>query len=124
MQSVLGALLTMRYTAYFAKAFTQVPEQKMEALGNDAAGAIMNSFGGAADVAKSLPEADAAKLMDAAEKAFAQGSHLAIAVAVAVAAAGLVLVFVAYPKREREQEIEAKYAAADQAAEKPAGQAA
>jgi EmrB/QacA subfamily drug resistance transporter len=124
MQSVLGALLTMRYTASFAKAFTQVPQQKMEALGNDAATAIMNSFGGAANVAKTLPEADAARLMDAAENAFAQGSHLAIAVAVAAAAAGLVLVFVAFPKRAREQEMEAQYAAEDEAAGKPAGHAA
>ena len=124
MQSILGALLTMRYAAYFAEAFTKVPQQKMEALGNEAAAEIQNSFGGAADVAKALPQADAAKLMDAAEKAFTQGSHLAIAVAVTVAVAGLVLVLVAFPGREQEQKIEAEYAAEDKAAEQAAGQAA
>ena len=124
MQSILGALLTMRYAAYFAEAFTKVPQQKMEALGNEAAAEIQNSFGGAADVAKALPQADAAKLMDAAEKAFTQGSHLAIAVVVAVAVAGLLLVLVAYPGREREQKIEETYAAEDKAAAQAAGQAA
>jgi MFS transporter, DHA2 family, multidrug resistance protein len=40
MQSVLGALLTMRYSASFAKACTQVPQQKMEAQGSHLAIAV------------------------------------------------------------------------------------
>lgn len=113
MQSVLGALLTLRYSHYFAEAFTDVPEDKMQALGDEAAATIADSFGGAADVAAGLPQADAATLMDAARQAFTEGSHLAIAVAVAVALGGLVLVLVAFPRKERELRTEAAYAAAD-----------
>ncbi len=46
---------------------------------------IQDSFGGAADVAKTLPDAAAQKLMHAAEQAFTQGSHLAVAVALVIA---------------------------------------
>jgi MFS transporter, DHA2 family, multidrug resistance protein len=113
MQSVLGALLTLRYSAFFAEAFTKVPAQKMQALGEEAATAIANSFGGAADVAKNLPQADAAKLMDAAERAFTEGSHLAVAVAIAAALGGLALVLAAFPGKAREQQAEAGYAAED-----------
>jgi EmrB/QacA subfamily drug resistance transporter len=113
MQSVLGALLTLRYSHYFAEAFTTVPEKKMQALGEEAAATIADSFGGAADVARNLPQADAAKLMDAAREAFTQGSHVAIAVAVAVSLGGLVLVLAAFPGKQRELQIEASYAAAD-----------
>lgn len=113
MQSVLGALLTLRYSRFFAEAFTEVPKDKMQALGDEAAAAIADSFGGAADVATTLPQADAAKLMDAARQAFTEGSHVAVATAVAVALGGLVLVLVAFPRRERELQLEASYAAAD-----------
>ena len=113
MQSVLGALLTLRYSSFFAEAFTEVPKEKMQALGDEAANAIASSFGGAADVAKNLPQADAQKLMDAAREAFTQGSHLAIATAVAVALGGLVVVLLAFPRKDREQQTEAAYAAAD-----------
>jgi hypothetical protein len=40
MQSVLGALRTTRYSASFAKAFTRVPQQKMEAQGSHLAIAV------------------------------------------------------------------------------------
>ncbi len=120
MQSVLGALLTLRYSQYFAEAFTSVPQDKMQALGEQAAAEIAGSFGGAADVAKSLPQADATKLMDAAAEAFTQGSHLAIATAVAVAAGGLVVVLLAFPRKDKEQQLEAAYAAADPDAPAPA----
>jgi len=113
MQSVLGALLTLRYSHYFAEAFTEVPAARMQALGDEAAASIADSFGGAAEVARNLPQADAAKLMDAAREAFTQGSHVAIATAVAVAVAGLVLVLVAFPRKDREVQTEAAYAAED-----------
>ena len=116
MQSVLGALLTLRYSHYFAEAFTSVPKDKMQALGEQAAAEISGSFGGAADVARSMPQADAAKLMDAAAEAFTQGSHVAIATAVAVAVGGLVVVLAFFPRKDREQRLEAGYAAAGQGA--------
>ncbi len=40
MQSLLGALHTTRYSASFAKAFTRVPQQKMEAQGSHLAIAV------------------------------------------------------------------------------------
>ena len=120
MQSVLGALLTLRYSRYFAEAFTNVPKAKMQALGEQAAAEIAGSFGGAADVARNLPQADAAKLMDAAAEAFTQGSHVAIATAAAVALGGLVVVLVFFPRKDREQQLEAGYAAADPGAGTPA----
>ena len=80
---------------------------------------IQDSFGGAADVAKTLPDADAQKLMHAAEQAFTQGSHLAVAVALVIAVSGLVLVLVAFPRKEKENELEAGYAAEDPAGPAP-----
>jgi EmrB/QacA subfamily drug resistance transporter len=116
MQSVLGALLTLRYSSYFAEAFTQLPPETAQKMGTETAAQIQDSFGGAADVAKTLPEADAQKLMHAAEQAFTQGSRLAISVALVIALSGLVLVLVAFPRKEKENELEAGYAAEDPAA--------
>lgn len=115
MQSVLGALLSLRYAAYFTAAFANVPAEKAEKYGQEAATAIKSSFGGASEVAKSMPQADAAKLMQAAEEAFTKGSHLAIGVALIVAAIGLVLVLTAFPDKRREDEAEAAYAREDAA---------
>jgi EmrB/QacA subfamily drug resistance transporter len=111
MQSVLGALLTLRYSSYFAEAFTQLPPETAQKMGDETAAQIQDSFGGAADVAKTLPDADAQKLMDAAEQAFTQGSHTAILVALVIALGGLVLVLVAFPRKKREDALEAGFAA-------------
>lgn len=115
MQSVLGALLSLRYARFFDKAFADLPSDEAQKLGDETAATIKSSFGGARQVAEAHPGADADKLMDAAEQAFSSGSRLAIATALVIAVAGLVLVLAAFPNRTREAELEAQYARHDAA---------
>ena len=60
-----------------SSAFTQLPPATAQKTGTETAAQIQDSFCGAADVARTLPDADAQKLMHAAGQAFMQGSHLA-----------------------------------------------
>lgn len=116
MQSVLGALLAMRYSHYFAAAFASLPAKQAQLLGSEAAAKISSSFGGAQRVAAAMPEADAQKVMQAAEKTFTAGSHLAVGVALLLGVTGLVLVLLVFPGKARENELEAEYAREDAAA--------
>jgi len=116
MQSLLGALLTLRYSNYFAKAFETLSPEQQEKMGEDAAATIQSSFGGAEQVAELYPQAQADKLMQAAKQAFTEGSRLALVAALCAIAIGLLLVIFAFPGKERENALEDAYAREDAAA--------
>ncbi len=113
MQSILGALLALRYSRYFTDAFAHLPAQERARLGEDTAALIKSSFGSAAEVAKLHPGADAEKIMAGAERAFTAGSDMAIGAALAAVVLGLTLVLVFFPGKRREDEMEAEYARLD-----------
>jgi MFS transporter, DHA2 family, multidrug resistance protein len=115
MQSILGALLAVRYAHYFAEAFAGLPPDQMQKLGEDAAATIQSSFGGAEQVAALYPQAQADQIIAAARQAFTEGSHVAITAALCAIGAGLLLVILAFPGKRREDELEAGYARADAA---------
>jgi EmrB/QacA subfamily drug resistance transporter len=115
MQSILGALLTLRYSKYFSDAFANLPADEQQKLGEDAAATIQSSFGGAVNVAKLYPQAEADKIVAAARQAFTEGSHLAVFAALCAVAVGLLLVALAFPGKSREDELEAGYARQDAA---------
>jgi len=116
MQSILGALLSIRYSHFFVDAFADLPADEAAKLSDETAATIKSSFGGAVNVAKLHPGADADKLVQAAKQAFTEGSRLAIAAGVAAILVGLVVVVVFFPGRQREDELERGYAREDEAA--------
>lgn len=115
MQSILGALLSIRYAHFFTDAFADLPADEAAKLGNQTAATIKSSFGGASGVARLHPGADADKLIAAARQAFTEGSRVAIAAGVAAIMLGLLLVLLFFPGRAREEELERAYAREDAA---------
>ena len=101
-QALLGTLLAVAYSSYFAKAFTTVPPAEAQQLGTRAAQEIASSYEGAEAVAASLPGADASQIIAAAQQAFTDGKTAALAVALACVAIALVLVRWKYPRHDEE----------------------
>lgn len=103
-QALMGTLLGVVYTAYFAKAFAKLPPDEAQALGADAAHRISTSFAGAESVASGFPQAEAEKLMAAAREAFTHGKTVAVLLALLLTLAATALVLWKYPKPDREEE--------------------
>ena len=114
MQSILGALLTVRYASYFTAAFASLPPSQASKLSDQAAASIKSSFGGAQEVAKQYPQADANKLIAAAKDAFTSGSDAAVSAAILFTVAGLILIWLRFPRKAEEPELEAAYHAEDE----------
>jgi DHA2 family multidrug resistance protein-like MFS transporter len=112
MQSVLGALLSVRYASYFTKAFATLPPAQQQALSQETATMLKSSFGGAAKVAELYP-GNAELIMSGAKEAFTKGSVLAIGAALVAVVVGLVLIIVFFPGKGKELELEAAYARED-----------
>ena len=112
-QALLGTLLAIAYSDYFAKAFAGLPAAQAQALGQRAASEIAGSYEGAEAVAATLPGADATQLIDAAQRAFTEGKTSAIGVAVLSVAIGFALVWWKYPKPAEETRIFAGISAQD-----------
>ena len=110
MQSILGALLTVRYARYFTKAFASLPPSQASKLSAQAAASIKSSFGGAVQVAHQYPQADARQLTEAARRAFTSGSDLAVAAALLFTVLGLVIIRWKFPPKQGELELEERYA--------------
>jgi len=108
MQSILGALLSIRYARFFTDAFAHLPADQQQNLSQQTAAMIKSSFGGAAKVAELYPgKADV--IMQAAKQAFTSGSRLAISTALIATLIGLILVVVFFPRKERELQLETQY---------------
>jgi MFS transporter, DHA2 family, multidrug resistance protein len=102
-QALLGTLLALAYSDYFARAFAALPADQAQQLGTTAATEIASSYEGAQAVADTLPSADAAQLIAAAQQAFTEGKAAAIAVAGVSVLVGLVLVWWKYPRVAEER---------------------
>lgn len=109
MQSILGALLSIRYAAYFTKAFATLPPEQQKTLSEQTAAMLKSSFGGAARVAHLYP-GKADEIMEAARRAFTSGSSLAVGTALLAVLGGLALVLAFFPRKKRELELEQAYA--------------
>ncbi len=114
MQSILGALLTVRYAHYFTAAFASLPPSQADKVSQQAAASIESSFGDAVDVAMQYPQADADKLIAAAKDAFTSGSDTAVGAALLFTVVGLALIWWRFPGHAEELELEAAYHATDE----------
>jgi DHA2 family multidrug resistance protein-like MFS transporter len=110
MQAIMGSLLVARYASEIGAAFAAAPKNQQAELTDQAVAQMSSSFAGAESVASSLPQADQATLIEAAQQAFTSGSNVAFAFALAAVAVGLILVVVAYPKKSEELALESAYA--------------
>jgi DHA2 family multidrug resistance protein-like MFS transporter len=111
MQAVMGTLLATVYAAYFARAFASLPPDQAQSLGTEAAQQIASSYAGAAEVAKGFSQANAERLIAAADQAFTDGKGAAFAVALALTVLAFVLVLWKYPRKQEEDAVYAKAAA-------------
>lgn len=109
MQAIMGSLLVAQYASKFGAAFAAAPASDRAQLTNQAVTQMSSSFAGAEAVAKSLPQADRATLIQAAQEAFTAGSNAAFAFALVAVLVGLVVVLIAYPRKEAELALEKKY---------------
>ncbi len=99
--AVMGALLTIRYTNYFTKAFASLPASQAQNLSQQVATTISKSFAGAVQVAQQY-SASSEQILNAAKTAFLQGQDAAYVVGIiAVIVAVLFVVFV-YPDKSGE----------------------
>ena len=114
-QALLGTLLAIAYSDYFARAFASLPADEATKLGNRAAQEIAGSYEGAETVAQTLPGADSAQLIAAAQQAFSDGKALAIGVALVSVVIGLFLVWWKYPDATEERRLFAGIRAEDEA---------
>lgn len=110
MQAVMGSLLVARYAGEISAAFASAPAAQQAGLTDQAVAQLSSSFAGAESVAKSLPQADQATLIQAAQQAFTSGSNSAFVFALGAVIIGLILITVAYPKKAQELSLEAQYA--------------
>lgn len=110
MQAVMGSLLVARYASEIGAAFAAAPKDQQAQLTDQAVAQMSSSFAGAESVAKSLPQADQATLIEAAQQAFTSGSNVAFAFALGAVVIGLLLVAFAFPKKEQEFAMEKAYA--------------
>ena len=110
MQAIMGSLLVVRYAGTLGAAFASAPADQQQALTDQAVSQMLSSFAGAEDVAQSLPSADQAALIGAAQEAFTQGSNVAFAFALAAVIVGAVIVWFGYPGKAAQQRAEAEYA--------------
>ena len=104
-QALLGTLLAVVYSRYFVQAFSTLPAQQAQELGDRATQEISSSFEGAEAVAKTLPGADATQLIAAAQRAFTEGKGAAIIFALVSVIIAIVLVWWKYPKHAEENEL-------------------
>jgi MFS family permease len=109
-QALLGTLLAVAYSDYFAKAFDSLPAEQAQALGTHAATEIASSYEGAEAVAATLPSANATELIAAAQQAFTEGKTAAIAVAGVSVVVGLIVVWWKYPRVAEERALFAEVA--------------
>jgi len=108
MQSVLGALLSIRYATFFTGAFSELPPERQQDLSEQTAAMLKSSFGGAAHVAKLYP-GNAAEIMEAARQAFTQGSRLAVGVGLGFLLLGLAITAVYFPNAGKEHNLNEAY---------------
>lgn len=110
MQAIMGSLLVARYAGELGAAFAAAPKDQQALLTDQAVAQMSSSFAGAEAVAKSLPQADQATLIQAAQQAFTSGSNVAFAFALLAVFVGLLLVVFAFPKKTEEFAMEKAYA--------------
>jgi DHA2 family multidrug resistance protein-like MFS transporter len=103
MQAVMGTVLAIVYANYFTKAFASLPPQEAANLSDQAAEQIVGSYQGAEAVAASYPQAGAAQLTAAADKAFTEGKSVAYVLALVLTLFAFGLVMWKYPRKGDER---------------------
>lgn len=103
LQAIMGAILAGAYAARILADLAGLPPAQAAQVSASAANQMASSFEGAAEVAKSYPQAGAEQVVAAASAAFVDGKTSAIGVALLLTLAGLALVLLAYPRRQQEE---------------------
>jgi len=97
----MGALLTIRYTNYFTKAFASLPAQQAQNLSQQVATTMSKSFAGAVQVAQQY-SASSAQILNAAKTTFLQGQDAASVVGIIAVIVAVLFVLFVYPNKTGE----------------------
>lgn len=108
MQSLLGAILGLGYTAAISQAIAGAPASVASQITSDTADMLKKSFGSAEDIASKYPQYSQA-IVDAAKQSFLDGAQWAYASGIAVMVIGVIVTWFFFPRRERERELYAEY---------------
>ena len=109
MQSILAIFLTRQYTTSVDTQLAALPPDKRNAISEQTASILKDSFGGAEVLAQKYPQYSNA-IIEGARHAFIAGSGAAIAVALVAVATGVLVTWFGFPRKERELELETEYA--------------
>ena len=109
MQSILAIFLTRQYTTSVDTQLAALPPDKRNAISEQTASILKDSFGGAEVLAQKYPQYSDA-IIEGARHAFIAGSGAAIAVALVAVAIGVLVTWFGFPRKERELELETEYA--------------
>lgn len=114
LQSLLGAVLTIGYTASFGKqvAAANASQGAGATIGPDVANQLQKSFSGAEQIAKQYPEYHD-QVIAAARDSFLAGAQAAYLIGIIAMAVGATIIAIWFPGRARENELLAEYARAD-----------
>lgn len=109
MQSILAIFLTRQYTASVDAQLAALPADKRNAISEQTASILQDSFGGAEALAQQYPQYGDA-IIEGARHAFIEGSAASIVVALIAVALGLLVTWFGFPRKAQELELEAGYA--------------
>ncbi|MCJ7444461.1 MAG: MFS transporter [Methanotrichaceae archaeon] len=102
--SIMGALLAVRYTSYFTKAFASLPAEQAQNLSQEVAISISKSFAGAEQVAQQYI-AFSTQILDAARSAFLQGQDAAYVLGIVASVVAVLFILFVYPHKTAEDAI-------------------
>jgi len=112
--AVMGALLAIRYTNYFTKAFASLPAEQAQNLSQQVATTMSKSFAGAAQVAQQY-SSYSAQILNATKTAFLQGQDAAYLVGIIAAIVAVLFVLFVYPNKTGEDATFAEVAREEEA---------
>jgi len=112
MQSILGTLFTLSYTAVVATAIADAPRADRRFITENVARQLQKSFVGAAEIARQYPRY-ASQITASAKLAFLSGDQWAYAAGIIAILLGAVLVFVLFPKKDDEERLLTGYHSED-----------
>jgi DHA2 family multidrug resistance protein-like MFS transporter len=97
----MGALLTIRYTNYFTRAFASLSVEQAQNLSQQVATTMSKSFAGAVQVAQQY-SAYSAQTLNAAKTAFLQGQDAAYIIGIIAVIVAVLFVLFVYPNKTGE----------------------
>ncbi|MGK9149193.1 MFS transporter [Plantibacter flavus] len=114
LQSLLGAVLTVGYTASFGRRVAEVNADQTLGLtvGPEITGQLQKSYSGAEQIAEQYPQYHD-QVIGAARDSFLAGAQAAYLIGIIAMAVGALIVAIWFPRKSREDELFAQYARED-----------